>query len=525
MERAERAEHRLAAGVFVALAVLHLLPVWMPPYLPTTDGPSHVYNAWILRGLVTGEAPPAIAEHFEVNARPFPNWLGQLGLAALSAPFPPQVAEKLLATAALLLLYGGVWYLAATAGLAERWWTIAALPLGLNQLFQFGFYNFALSLALLPWILGAWWRHRAAPGAGFAVRINLLLLACWLAHPLSFAVAGLCIAVLWLASLRERTWRRSLAHVAVLLPQLALPLWFFRGRGGPQAHADWSLERTAEYLGRLEVLASFDRMQLWVGTALAACLVALLLRTLWALGRAGERRGADVFLLLASLATLLVLWGPAAWGGGYLVKERLTLYPWLLLIPALGTGWPIRAQRAGAGVLAALALANLAVILPRAVERGREVATFVDGAAAHVPPGSRVLVMRWERRYPADALAHAIGHAAVRRGLVDWDDYQAKETFFPVRFRSSVTLPDLGEMLRMPPNLRVKGNRDLIDAVYTWKMPADSRVRRALSRWYRPIAAAPGAEVWVRRGAHDADGEGEPPRPARRPRRRRAGGA
>ena len=512
----EPTEHRLAAAAFAVLAALHLLPVWLPSYLPTTDGPAHVYNAWILRGLVAGDAPEAIAEHFELNARPFPNWLGHVVLAGLSAAAPPQVAEKLLATGYLLLLYGGAWFLAGAAGQTERWWLLAALPLGHNQLFQFGFYNFALSFALLPWILAVWWRHRDRPTPRFALLVNLLLWACWFAHPLSFAAAGLFIAVLWLASLRDRDWRRSALHVAVLLPQLLLPAWFLRGRGGPQRDPQWSLERTAEYFGRLEVLVTFDRAQLWTSGALAVALLGLLLRTLWARGRSEPARGGDVFLLLAALAAGLVLLGPSGWGGGYLVKERLSLYPWLLLVPGLATGWRVRTQRAAAAGLALLAIGNLALALPRAAERGREVATFVR-AAEHVPRGARVLVMRWERRYPIDALSHAIGYAAIARGLVDWDDYEAKHDHFPVRFRPSVTQPELGHMLRMPPNLAVRDNRKLIDVVYTWKMPAKQRVRTALSRWYEPVVASPGAEIWLRRDLVEPREEPEPrPRPARR---------
>ena len=513
---AEPTDHRLAAAAFAVLAALHLLPVWLPAYLPTTDGPAHVYNAWILRGLVAGNAPEAIDAHFELNARPFPNWLGHVLLAGLSAAVPPQVAEKLLATGYLLLLYGGAWFLAAATGQAERWWLLAILPLGHNQLFQHGFYNFALSFALLPWILGVWWRHRDGPTPRFAWVVNLLLWACWFAHPLSFAAAGVFIAVLWLASLRERDWRRSALHVAVLLPQLLLPLWFRRGRGGPEWDPHWSLERTAEYFGRLEALVTFDRAQLWVSGALAAVILALLLRTLWARGGSEPARGGDVFLLLAALATLLVFWAPSGWGGGYLVKERLSLYPWLLLVPGLATGWRARTQRAVAAALALLALANLALLLPRAVERGREVATFVR-AAELVPRGARVLVLRWERRYPVDALSHAIGYAALARGLVDWDDYEAKHDHFPVRFRPTVTLPELGQMLSFPPNLAVRDNRRLIDAVYTWKMPPQQRVRTALSRWYEPVVASPGAEIWVRRDFVESLEEPEPPpRPARR---------
>ena len=49
---------RIVASLFVALALVQLVPIWSVHYLPTTDGPEHLYNSWVLHGLVTGTAPP-----------------------------------------------------------------------------------------------------------------------------------------------------------------------------------------------------------------------------------------------------------------------------------------------------------------------------------------------------------------------------------------------------------------------------------------------------------------------------------
>jgi hypothetical protein len=38
--------------IYFALSILQLVPIWSVRYLPTVDGASHVYNAWILRELL-----------------------------------------------------------------------------------------------------------------------------------------------------------------------------------------------------------------------------------------------------------------------------------------------------------------------------------------------------------------------------------------------------------------------------------------------------------------------------------------
>ena len=40
--------------LFAAVAALHLVPIWRVHLVPTVDGPSHVYNAAVLRELAAG---------------------------------------------------------------------------------------------------------------------------------------------------------------------------------------------------------------------------------------------------------------------------------------------------------------------------------------------------------------------------------------------------------------------------------------------------------------------------------------
>ena len=91
--------------LFVALAVLHLAPIWSVRYLPLGDGPTHIYNAWVLHGLVTGDAPAHIAEAYRVDWKPHPNWSGHVLMAVaivvaavVLAPDRPQARDRALAT-------------------------------------------------------------------------------------------------------------------------------------------------------------------------------------------------------------------------------------------------------------------------------------------------------------------------------------------------------------------------------------------------------------------------------------------
>lgn len=89
--------------LFLGLALVLLVPIWAVDYLPTIDGPSHVYNAWILRQYANTEEYPLFQQHFEIDWRPIPNWFGHAALALLMFPFEPRVAEKVLLTLLVLL--------------------------------------------------------------------------------------------------------------------------------------------------------------------------------------------------------------------------------------------------------------------------------------------------------------------------------------------------------------------------------------------------------------------------------------
>ncbi|HSU82804.1 MAG TPA: hypothetical protein VLR69_10315, partial [Thermoanaerobaculia bacterium] len=293
-----RKDRRLRA-LFFALALLYVIPFWVVGHVPTVDGPCHTYNAWVLHQYGNVERYPLFQQYYEISAKPYPNWIGQAVMALLMYAVPPVAAEKLLVSGYALLFLAGAWYLVGAVRPEERWLAFLAFPFVCHQLFQFGFYNFAISVAFFLLGVGFWWRHRDRPGdLRFAVGINLLLWLCYFSHILSLGLALVAISVLWLATLRRETWRRHLLHVAILLPQAVLPLWFFVTQRGGRMPSTWPLAQMARFLVRLEVLVTLNVEQLWLTVPLALLFLLLLLVTL---RRGGLWRPESAFLLLAPL--------------------------------------------------------------------------------------------------------------------------------------------------------------------------------------------------------------------------------
>jgi hypothetical protein len=478
--------------LFFALALLYVLPFWVVGHVPTTDGPSHTYNAWVLRHYADAERYPLFQRYYEINPLPYPNWISHGTMALLMLAVPAQAAEKLLVSGYVLAFLAGAWYLAGAARPGERWLAFLAFPFAYHQLFQYGFYNFAISVALFLIILGYWWRRRERPGIAFAVVINLLLWLCYLSHILSFGLALIAIAVLWLATLRRETWRRHLLHVPILLPQLALPLWFLLKQGSQEFPAAWPLAQLVRYFVRLEVLFTLGEAQIWYGMALAALFLVLLVRS-FRRGRGEE----NAFLILALLFAAFYFLSPDGLAGGWLLKNRLSLYPFLVLIPWLSPRLGRRAETVAAAVLALTALANLGYLVHGYRELGAAVDEYLAGLAS-AAPDTRILALTFAHTGPTDVFSHAIAYAALEKGQVDWDNYEAKVAFFPVRFRASVVFPDIPGIQWDPGSYHVKPNRERVDALYLWRMPPGNALGARLRRYYGLTEEEGGGQLFER---------------------------
>jgi hypothetical protein len=496
-------EERWLGALFLTLALLYVVPFWIVHYLPTVDGPCHTYNAWILSHYGDVQRYPLFQKYYQVNAEPYPNWIGHGVMALLMLAVPPLVAEKLLVSGYVLTLLAGIWYLVGSVRPGgSRWLAFLAFPFVFNFLFQFGFYNFSLSLALFPFVLGFWWRHRERPGAlRYGVGMNLLLWLCYFSHILSFGLALLAIAVLWLATLRRDDWRRHLLHVAVLAPQVLLPIWYFSREGGSTLASYWPFRRLLLYFVELGVLPTFGPAQELLAQLLALTFLVLLLLTLWREGLRRPLREERAFLLLAVVFTLLYFVSPEGMSGGTMLKSRLCLYPYLILIPWLAPVSGERARRIGAAALVVVALLNLGYVIHWYRLLSGEMGEYLAGLDP-VEPNTRVLPLLFAHQAhgaKVDVLGHAMSYKALERGLVDWDNYEAASTHFPTQFRESAPWPAIADIESQPGHLRMKEWRRRADYVYTWRMPAAHPFSGRLERFYDPVSRTHGGVLWKKR--------------------------
>ena len=466
---------RPLGAIFLAIAILQLVPVWAVRYLPTVDGPSHVYNAFVLRELVTGHSP-TLAKTFRIDWRPQPNWIGTAAMALLMTVVSPVVAEKLFVSAIVLLFALAMWLYAGAVDRARSMNALLALPFTYNWLLQAGFYNFSMGVALAFLAIAVWWRRRAI------VPVALLLVVCYFAHPMALVFACGAIGLIWLATTRK--WRELL----VFVPVAPLVVWYVRQPVTTSSNGERdSIRELATMLFGARIAWTFDRAQMVFGAAVVALIVALMIKT--ALSGAPAPPPARVFLWLTLILLIAYAATPANAAGGSFLRERLTLFLYLTPI-----AWISETKTRLHRILCIAIVANVAYLticywrVEPVIERFVRVAdaaerdsTIVAIINRHLPSGANVSV-----------LMHAIDYAAAERRLADVNNYEADSGLFPIGFRNPSPMVDLQTIDAAMWSLAV-------DYVYAYHLDGDTAIARALRRWYRPIRIE--GDAWLSRRA------------------------
>jgi hypothetical protein len=255
------------------------------------------------------------------------------------------------------------------------------------------------------------------------------------------------------------------------------------------------------------VLFTFDLLQMRLAAALGGLFLVLVLLTLWQ--RIRQRpilRESDGFLLAALVFAVVYFLGPEVMSGGSMVKGRLSLYPVLVLLPWLSPGLKGRVRGVFVSGLALAALLNVVHLVHWYRLLEGEMVRYLSGLEP-VQPGTRILPLQFSQDFRAikeNVLRHAASYAALEKGLIDWDNYEATMTYFSTRFRKSAPPPDIWQIEGTPERVVPGQWRQRADYIYVWRMPPDLPLARRLPRAYRLVLDTGDGQLWERRGRGQA---------------------
>ncbi len=442
---ADFGRRRWQSLAFLAVVLLHLVPIWSVRYPPSCDGPAHLESAHALLNRASDQHT-VDREHLALRRDPSVSWFPAVTLASLMLFASPQVALKLFMSGYVVLFPYALRYAATALDRRSGWLAFLGLPLVYNTLFLYGFYSFLYSLSVLLLTVGYWLRVRDV-GLEQTWRLTGLALALQLTHVFSLVGAAVTLAALGAAQALARRRQgdlevaralagRIVAPLFAFLPALTLAVVFLLPRFEVRP-----VER-ASTAGRLRALplASYgDGREVF----LAGCLVALVATVglMVAVRGVRQRRFVEADGLLVVALFWLGLWlaAPERMAHGSFLAERgalclvVTLVLWCASRPLAGL-----APAVGATLACVVALGVLGLHTSRARGVSRLLEEYV-AAASNVPPGSVLLPLGTAGPVPparVPFLEHAASYVAVARNGINLGNYQFAADHFPLTFRS-----------------------------------------------------------------------------------------
>lgn len=423
-----------SAPVARPIAVCYLLatlavaaPLLAVAYAPLEDGPEHLFQAQLVRGL--GADDPVLTANYQLNPAPRTALLTTAFFGLLLEVFAPPRALSVGAFLLVLGLLAATWFVASAAGPPSAAISFAPV-LALDVCFYKGFLNFSGGVVFALLALGCQLRllapdprdprdgrprRRLAWASGLGASAAL----CLLAHPYAYAVLGLVVLLVLAQRLapgdppaRARVPTSILASVIALAPSGLVALWVLAGlspgEGPMQVTYLFPLGAKARAFFH-EGWRTLGPWQPWPQLAAIITLVAL-----WYLRAGRTHRRPPLLPLLFALLYLALPEEMTAWSW---ISIRMPLLFALALVVLVSQA-PLPPRLVGPTAAAALALTavNLAFTVPVYRQVSDTLAAYAE-AASHLPPGARVLSLLPLAAPPGGRRAHLVGHAPAYLGL------------------------------------------------------------------------------------------------------------
>ncbi len=480
---------------FLILVIIYILPIWIFQYFPSQDGPCHIYNSFILKHYSDPEY--VFDEFYDIRKSPVPNWASHVSMTLLMYLLPPLIAEKMLLTGYVVLMAMSTLYLLNAVDKGRIPLAFIGFPFIYNYLFLMGFYNFALGTGMFMLVMGYWWRRFDAFSVRNAIILGFLLIILYFCHLVPLALAMFSIAAIAIVRLPPRftRWSQALLTVLCMLPAAGLTLYYTTTRGTEQSGA-WELSRLWQYFIRNESLAYHSESQIVFGKMVTGAFVVLFFYTLirdhfftkeWRFGLRLRRR--DFFLLLCTVFFVIYVKAPDGMSGGGFIKMRLSLFPFLIVIPWLSWDMPKIARSVVGGLLLLLATAYIAHASYYHKILSDDIAVYNSGYDA-VERNKVLLPLAFDyvgRSWRIGVYTHTPGYYGYKRGCINLINYEAGTEYFPTIFKTDFHRPSVGEVHTQQTEIDFAKYVDDIDYVLTWTMPPGSDVEVRILKHYELV--------------------------------------
>jgi len=455
--------------IYLVFLIAHVAFVWLLPYFPTQDGPSHIYNLVILKDLLGGGSE--WGSFFSLQLRATPN----LGFTLLSYPllhfFSPLVVEKLFISIYIVLMGVSVPLFLRTFNQPILPFAYFAFPVLFNFTLLKGFYSFTIAIPLLFITFSLCWKYYNLSGIFKFILYNILGFILFYFHIIPFVLFLITLIVTHIARSADSK-RIIIAMIKLfgLTSPIIFKLLLYIVNIKSSLPAAFHYLPFFQHIQLVIELLFFSTVNFFRWQTIPVSLVMFLyvLFTYSSLKKIYKRKiqgenilDSEKFLfLLASALILIYLFAPFRFGGGSLFNERFPWIIFLVLLPLFHIPTTPFWKRFAPLIIACAVLLNFvsnAVALQQQSDKTKQ---YLSGLHVAIPKGAYVMTYKphvkaeWSRPF-VDVLMHGASYYGIFKGCVDIGNYETGRHYFPVKFKENIP--------KFPPSVQISYAPETID--------------------------------------------------------------
>jgi hypothetical protein len=175
--------------VFALLLLISMLQLWIFKYLPSLDGPQHLYNSNVIIQLLKGSG--LFGEFYRINEVIVGYWTGHFALTFFNLFLPAWLAEKMFLSAYVFGVVFSFRYLVRSINPEkENLLVYLIFPFVFHNYLMLGYYSFSISVIFFFLAFGYWIRHSNRFRGKEMALFGALVLGIFLSHGLVFLFFG-----------------------------------------------------------------------------------------------------------------------------------------------------------------------------------------------------------------------------------------------------------------------------------------------------------------------------------------------
>lgn len=493
--------------LYLLLLTAHISIVWLLPYFPTQDGPSHIYNLAILKDLLNGGQ--VWGDYYYSQLRPIPNLGFHIFAYPLLAAFSPQTTERLFITIYLILMALSVPFFMRSFNKPPFPISFFVFPVMFNFNLMMGFYSYAIAVPVFLMAFGYCYQIRKSSLLKRFIIYNILGLIIFYLHLVAFGLFILSLFCLVISeSDRFKDIPLKLLNLTFIISPALINLVVYLQNSSKDYDA--VPIRYITLADRINDLITFSsatlsHWQLGSGCLLFYIFIRFLTYGVFSAATISKNRiylklindETKCLMLLSFALVLICLFFPFMWGNGSFFNQR---FPWVILLvmlPVIHIRAELIPRKLSSSILIFISILVLMVNATIMRQKSTDIEAFLKGLSVNFPKGAYVMTCKpYSDYFRIDVLMHASAYYGLTKKVIVIGNYEASTKLFPVRFKSSLpAFPTIDQAVYEAKSI----NWALFPAIsYLFVWQADDESNRKLAPYYRQTYKNGNIAVWQR---------------------------